>query len=619
MASVSLAETESAPTGPGVYRFWSSKGQILYVGKAANLRKRLAQYRSGREAEQRINIALLLRQADQVDWIQTGTEKEALLLENVQIKEHLPRYNIRMRDDKSYLYLRITVEHPFPRLVRVRRPKPGLRGVYGPYPSALVVKRIQDVARRILPLRTCTDHKFANRSRACLEHQIGRCSAPCVGKIKSSDYAPLVEDLTGLLTGESRALRKTWQQRMMQASAVMAYEEAARYRDLIQAIEQIAEKQVFELHEGTTTDVVGIAVAEGKAAIILLGVAAGTVISRRAFGPFAFQGDEGSLFSQFLLQYYSGDRVIPAMISLSTLPEDQQLLVEILGERRGKKIVLRHARRGPIGTLVRLACRQAQETLSVDGGTLARLEAVARLLHLPEPPRRVECFDISEHHGDAPVGGNQVFLFGESAPELSRRYKLERTGSENDFAHMYAMFVRRIHRAIREGDMPDLIVVDGGKGQLSSVSRAFSDLEVEPPALVGLAKARNPGDTSGQERSFERLFLPGRSNPLLLKPGSAAMLFFVDLRDRTHNLAVGYHRKRHSDELLSGIEQIPGIGPKRRNQLRQAYRNLGDLAYATADEVSEKATLPLTVAEDVVQWMQDSDIATVHDSDTTET
>ena len=605
---VALEDSAQAPEAPGVYRFWSRDHKIVYVGKANSLRKRLAQYRSGREADSRVNISLLLRAEVALDWIVTHTEKEALILEDALIKEHRPRYNMRMRDDKAYLHLRITREHAYPRLVRVRRPTPGITELFGPYPSAYHVRQIQEVVQKIFPLRSCTDVKFANRSRPCLEHQIGRCGAPCVGKISPEAYAPYVEDLARFLRGDDRTLVREWKERMQAASRAMQFEEAARYRDLVQAAQMLTERQVVESGDDETLDCVSVEVQDERVAIAVVGVVRGAVAYNRVFGPFAYPGDLTEVMEQFCMQYYSHDHGIPARIMTDVPVESLESLQMVLAERRGKALSFVLPQRGDNRERLELARVQAQQALQGQASGPMRLAAVEKLLKLDAGSlHRVECFDVSEHHGDAVVGANVVFLYGEPAPEKHRRYRLDGPGHEDDFATMTEMLTRRVRRAIEDRDMPDMIVVDGGKGQLNVALRVFQDLEVEPPVLVALAKARGSlGQRADEpsERGTERLFLPGRANPILLKPGTPACLFFETLGHETHATAVGFHRRVHRGTALRGIEQIEGLGPRRRKALLAAYVNLEQVRQESPADVAAKAQLPLAVAERVVAYLQ---------------
>ncbi len=606
--TVQLQDTATAPQSPGVYRFWNTKHQVLYVGKASNIRKRLAQYRSGRESEQRINIDLLFRHTVEVDWIVTASEKEALILEDTLIKEHRPKYNIRMRDDKSYLHLRITTEHAYPRLVRIRRPAPGTTDLFGPYPSAFAVKQVMQVIHRVFPLRTCNDSKFNNRSRACLEHQIGRCSAPCVDRIQVSEYAALIEDVRRFIKGEDRTLLTDWRLKMAAASRNMDFETAARYRDLIQAAEQVWQKQTMDVRQDKTMDCIAVAFNETKMVFAVTGVTEGVIVSSKVLGPMAWQGDVHACIEQFVLQYYQTGEAIPEVLCLNSGIDELLALQDLLRDRRGKKVQLKHPQRGANKKRIDFCEQQATMALQGDSKAFVRMRAVERILKLETGSLdRIECFDISEHHGDHAVGGNVVFLYGEPAPDLYRRYKIKLDAGENDFLKMNEMLERRVRRAIKDRDMPDLLVVDGGKGQLNAALRAFRDLEVEPPAIVGLAKARAAGFQGRTESTQERLFLPGRANPIILKPGSPERLLFEHLRDETHNLAIGYHRSSRRTHVMKGLESVPGMGPKRRKKLLNAFSSLNHIQYESPKNIAETADIPLKVAEEVVQWLQHND------------
>ena len=476
--------------------------------------------------------------------------------------------------------------------------------LFGPYPSGAQVKTVQQTVYKVFPLRTCTDAKFRNRVRPCLEHQIGRCSAPCVDKVTAQEYDIVVQDVRKFLNGEDKSLIREWSSKMKQAAEAWRYEEAARYRDMIAAAEQVWEKQTVDIRSVHTFDVLGFAWDERKMTISIANIADGIVRESRILGPMNWHGDTNDVIRQCMLQYYGENYSIPSRIVVSEPIEDSEGIAEVLSDRRGKTVKITVPQRGEYKQQAELAAKQAAQALSGNRSYALEQNAVEKLLKQPAGSlHRVECFDISEIQGTNAVGGDVVFLFGEPARELYRRYKIQLDAGENDFAKMHEMLGRRARRAVENKDMPDLIVIDGGKGQLNAALRAFNDLEVEPPLMVGLAKARDEGADDSVKR-MERIFLPGRSNPIVLKPGSNAFKFFVRLRDETHQLAIGYHRKFRRADALKGMERIEGLGPKRRRKVLENYKNLEQLRYDTAEQIVENTGIPTTVAESIVSYMK---------------
>ena len=587
------------PKSPGVYLFRDVRGRVLYVGKAVDLRSRVRSYfRQGGDG--RPSVPLIVRQVADIETVVTTSETEALILEDTLIKEHRPRYNVRLRDDKSYVFLRLRMDHPYPWLERVRRPKADGSPLFGPFPNGLAARETSRVLHAVFPLRTCSNNKFAHRQRPCLDHQIGKCPAPCTGLISQEAYRTLAEGAKRFLGGERRDLIRRLQEEMERAADDMRFEDAAVLRDRIHSLEHTQERQDMVRVGRESADFWGLAERGERATLVVLRTVDGNLIDTESF-PGLRTGSDDDALAQLVMQFYDAAHEIPASVYLPRLPSAVTALSDALAARRGKAVRVVTASRGEPRRLLALALRNAEARLQCGEPPDAdrQAEALERLLHLPRAPHLVECYDVSVHQGSEPVGVGVVFERGEDVPERRRRYRLTPGEGQGDVQWLQEMLARRLQRGIREGDLPDLIVLDGGRAQLDAVLAVYRDLEVETVQvpLVALAKARSvwEGDETRSD-SAERVFLPGRKNPVVLKPGSPAFRLLVALRDATHRAAVGYHRVRGRSALIAGLSQVPGLGPVRRRALVEAYGDLQVVPDLPPDEVARAAGIPAGVA-----------------------
>jgi excinuclease ABC subunit C len=585
-------KVRSLPTSPGVYLMKGATGEILYVGKARNLRQRVRSY-FGSSRDSRYQIRFLLERVATLDVIVTDTEKEALILENTLIKQHRPRYNINLRDDKTYFSLRINLNDEFPRLTIVRKVVKDGASYFGPYASATaarsVLKQLYRVFRlRHYPLETCR-----RRKRPCLFYQIRQCSAPCHGLISREEYLSLAEGALLFLAGRNQDLVKVYRQRMAEAAAGEQYEEAGRYRDLLRNIETTLERQKV-VTQGGDMDVVGLH-REGQLMVIaLLFIRGGTMIGSRNYR-FSWELEDAEGVASFLGEYYGNDVFIPAEILLPLqLPEDGGL-TEFLSERRGHKVTLSLPRRGVKAELVALASRNAATAATEqnrrDEEHSRVLEALRSRLHLSSLPHRIECYDISTFQGRHSVGSRVTFVDGHPLKEGYRRYRIRTVDQTDDFAMLYEVFERRIRRAAEE-PLPDLIIVDGGLGQLGVLNSVLEQLGITGVEIAALAKSRVQADATESEisRSTERVFRPGRKNPIVLRQNSLPLLLLARIRDEAHRFAVTYHTNlRDRATLRSVLEEIPGIGRKTANLL---LRQFGSLAHIRESSPEDFASLP---------------------------
>ncbi|PLX89093.1 MAG: excinuclease ABC subunit C [Desulfuromonas sp.] len=598
------------PTSAGVYLMSGSDGTVLYVGKAKNLRQRLRSY-FGAGGDGRVQIPLLLRRIAQVETIVTDTEKEALLLENTLIKKHRPRYNIDLRDDKTYVSVRIDLREEFPAMQVVRQVKRDGAHYFGPYASAAAIRDTLKQIYRIFPLRHASLKRCGKRSRPCLFYQIGQCSAPCHGKISAAEYRHLVDGVVALLSGREAEVIDELRSRMEFAADALRFEEAARIRDQIRAIEKSVETQKVADHSGGDLDAVGVHRDGGEVELALLFVRKGKLVGRRSY-TLAWRLDLQELLSSFLREFYCRDVLIPDQILLPLEVEDGELLADWFSELRGKKVRLLRPQRGEKLRLCQLAERNAAESFRQRGSQRdARrklLDELQQRFHLPHLPRRIECFDISNVQGQQSVGSMAVLIDGEPAKAEYRRFKIRTVEGADDYASLTEVLRRRLERGLREENLPDMILIDGGKGQLGVVVEVFGELGLGGRiGCVGIAKSRVYANVRGHavERSEERFFLPGRKNPVVLRSGSAILFLLERLRDEAHRFAITYHRTlRNKAALRSSLEDIPGIGPTRRKALLKHFGSLKKIREASLHELRQMPGLPAKTAEEIFRFLK---------------
>jgi excinuclease ABC subunit C len=580
---------DNFPSSPGVYLMKGNDGKIIYVGKARNLKKRVRQYVLG-SGDARLHIRFMVQLVETVDFIVTDTEKEALILENTLIKQHHPKYNINLRDDKTYFSLRMDMKEQFPRLSLVRKvPSDGAR-YFGPYSSATAAKEVLKQLYKMFPLRHYPLATCMSRKRPCLYYQIKQCSAPCCGLISKPDYAALAEGAALFLEGKNTEIGRIYRNRMSQASQEMRYEDAARYRDLLKAIEVTVERQKV-VSSGGDSDVFGLHRVGDEVQISVLHIRGGALTGSRGFTfDWAMETEEG--LASFLNEYYDMDNPIPPLILIPLQIPEPAPLEELLGEKSGRKVSISVPQRGPKLDIVKLAEKNAQtaaeERLARESSSEALLGDLADRLNLPLPPRRIECYDISNIQGEMAVGSRVVFIDGKADKSLYRRYRIRGVLQSDDFAMMREVLSRRF-RPDSDEEKPDLIVVDGGIGQLNVLTAVLDELGVDGIEAAGLAKSRVTRDMESPElsRSDERVFKPGRKNPIVLRQNSAPLLLLVRIRDEAHRFAVTYHKAVRSKVLTSSeLEGVSGIGGKRKKALLTRFGSLKRVKEASVEELT---------------------------------
>lgn len=594
------AFARSLGTGPGVYVMRDSRGKVLYVGKARNLRRRVASYFDRRDKGGRIN--LMVRKIAAIEVSLTRTEAEALLLENEWIKAHKPRFNINLRDDKSYPWIRIDTSHDYPRIgfYRGNRSAPGR--YFGPYSSAGAVRESLNQIYRLMGLRQCRDTVFANRTRPCLQYQINRCSAPCVGYINESDYARDVDAAEQLLKGRSEAVIEHLGERMRQASAAQEFEKAAALRDHIQTLQRVRSSQ-FVTDGANNLDVIGLATSGGQAAVQVVEFRHGRNVGGRCFFPANLAEEFGAddIMSAFLGQYYA-ERIPPAEILLSHAPGQTELWQEALGRRREGRVAIRSRVRGERAQWLALAKTNAQDALRrrlSERDQIGRgLNELAELINLNSPPEHLECFDISHISGTETVAS--CVVFGPEGPRKKnyRQYNIEGITPGDDYAAMEQVLTRRYRRLLEDGDaIPDLVVIDGGKGQASRARQVLAELGLDAIPVMGVAKG--PARQAGHETFVlgDREVRPGPHHP--------ASHLIQQIRDEAHRFAISAHRRRRQKRAqASPLEQIPGVGPQRRQRLLQHFGGLQGLLKAGPDELARVPGISVQLAERIAAFFQ---------------
>ncbi|MCB9726170.1 MAG: excinuclease ABC subunit UvrC [Spirochaetaceae bacterium] len=597
----SLAEqAERLPTAPGVYLFKSARDSVLYVGKAQSLRSRVRQYVSGGDG--RIRIPALVERAVSVEVLVTGNVKEALLLENELIKQHRPPFNVRLRDDKQYLALRIDEQEAWPRVTMVRRFRKDGAQYFGPYTSSVALKSALSKLRRLFPLRSCTEGTFkdyARRGRPCIEYEMKRCLGPCVGLAEPEAYAEQVRGTILFLRGKSKELVEDIEREMAEAAAEERFEDAARLRDRLQAVERTIESQQIVTEKGLDRDVFAIAREGGEVDVQVLHVREGRVIGARDF-PFSdVRLDDDEVMASFLGQFYgSGEgHAPPREVLVSVDFEDDGALEALWRERFDQPVTIRRPQRGGTRRLVEIAERNAALALST---RLAARDSVATALdeleercHLGVRPHRIECYDVSNLQGTLAVASRVVFEDGEPVKKDYRRYRIKQAEAGDDYGCLREVLDRRLARVERE-PLPDLLMVDGGRGQLGVVSAALADAGLEVETL-GISKERDEDSRSlrvkrGGGLKAERVFRPNRTNPIQLAPSSRGMLLLQRIRDESHRFAIEFQRELRSKvNLTSILEELPGIGPGKRRAL---LKTLGSLRAVRAASVEQLAAVP---------------------------
>lgn len=593
------------PNNPGVYLFKDRTGKVLYVGKAGNLKHRVTSYFQKGE-EKGIRLLALLEKVEDIETIVTHTEKEALILENNLIKTHRPRYNIKLRDDKNYPYLKLSVEEEFPTLSIVRQIKKDRSIYFGPYTSSTSLRETLRFIRKHFPIRTCLDKKFSNRLRPCINYEMGRCLGPCCNQIDPTQYRRVIQQVKMFLEGKDKDLIESLRKRMEEESEQLHFETAAKIRDQISSIEHVIEKQKVVSRDLINQDVIGFHRQDPTIIIHPLFIRAGKLLGGKGFSLSSHGLPDVEVLSSFLRQYYREGRFIPERILIPMEVPERPLIEEWLNELKGKRVEILVPLQGDKRELVRMACENAEKFLhqeeEFEKDQEKILHTLKERLHLRKIPRRIEAFDISTLQGGHAVGSMVCFENGQPAKDRYRHFKIRTIEGMDDYGMMYEVLSRRYRK---EEGLPDLVLVDGGRGQLNVAQEVFKDLKIREVDLLGMAKerVRKIGSRSSFEKSGEKIFHPQFREPFTLGRGSPLLLFLERIRDEAHRFAITYHKKvRKRETIKSELEEIPGVGEKRQKELLRYFGSVDNIKRASFEELSKAPKMDQKLARTIYQF-----------------
>jgi excinuclease ABC subunit C len=570
--------------GPGVY-LMQSRREVLYVGKARNLRKRLAQYAHYRGAPH-AKTGVMLSHVRKVDTILTTTEKEALILEASLIKKHRPRYNVILRDDKNYPLIRVTVQEQWPRVMVTRRRLRDNSRYFGPFASTSAMRMTLKLLFSLFPLRRCPTVR--TRKRPCLNFQMGRCLAPCSGQVDEKEYQAMIKEVLLFLEGKNREIIGNLEKKMRQAAQDLAFEQAAVYRDQINALQRTLEQQVVAAGHGLNQDVFGLVRQGASVGIAILFVRAGLISGSQSFFISDSIGDNSQIMAQVIMQYYSAQRQPPRELLLPLAIVDQKLIQQQLADLRQGAVSLHVPRRGRLMQLMEMARANADQVFSREEEQKKSWRNLSKTLkkrlRLMNTPARIECLDISNLAGKQAVGSLVCFHEGRPAKKEYRHYRIQGKDTPDDYEMMREVLCRRLQKGLDRGTgLPDLLLLDGGKGQLGIGMEVLAELDLLG-AIDLVAIAKEKADEG------EKLFRPGRKNPILLPPHSPVLLFLMRIRDESHRFGITFHRRlRNKNTLASPLDRIRGLGAKRKKAL---LTTLGSLRRIRAASVEELARTP---------------------------
>ena len=596
-------QLKGLPAKPGVYLFRDEAGEVLYIGKAKSLRPRVRSYFQ-KTSDGRAQIRQLPERVADVEVIVTGSEVEALHLEQNLVKRHRPPFNVRLRDDKSFPYIAVTVEDEYPRVMFTReRHRPGV-WYFGPYANAKKVRETLDVLNRVFPYRPCEGPKPGRHSGIpCLDYHIERCLAPCVGYVSQEDYRAIIDSVIEFLSGNTKPIQRELEQKMNDAAAEERFEDAARYRNRLFSVQHLVERQAVERHSGGTADVIGFAADGDRAVVQIFPLRGGTMVDRYSFHLENVGGqDVTTVLEAFGLEYYGSAPSVPPQIVVPRDAGDLSALAEFLSERRGARVEVRVAERGEKRRLQALADENAQHALvseqaATEQKRARRIEALEELreaLNLESLPIRIEAYDISTAMGQDTVGSMVVFQDALPKKAHYRKFTIRGQDGMDDFAAMGEMISRRFARI---GDPtgepgwttePNLVVVDGGKGQLSAAIAAMHEYDLPRVAVISLAKR------------IEEVFVPGRPDPIVLSRHSAGLQLLQRLRDEAHRFAVGFHRQRRESRGFGSLfDDLEGVGPARRRALLRHFGSVEEMLGATQEELEGVPGVPAKTARQI--------------------
>ncbi|MFN8388962.1 MAG: excinuclease ABC subunit UvrC [Bdellovibrionota bacterium] len=613
---ISPERIRALPELPGVYLMKDAEGTVLYVGKAKDLRSRVRSYFSG--GDERHSVQFLIERAEIIDTIVTHDERQALLLEADLIRKYKPRYNIRLKDDKAYLMVRIDESAEWPRIELVRSQEDDGARYLGPFTFGYELRTVLDVIKRIVPLRTCSDHVLRNRVRPCIEYQIKRCAAPCCIAIDRGQYAAWIEQAVRMLQGKDTEVIEQLESEMARASEELRFEDAAGIRDRLEVLKKFRDDNTEVLFGGASQDAIGLHREGSRVEISVLIVRRGRLLGAKSFGFEEAAVPNEELLGSFLLQYYGGDTEVPELVLLPLELEDCAVFEEMYSERRGRKVTLSVPKIGSKARLLGLALENARENFTarfsgVDNSEIMQ-RSLQKELELESTPRTVECVDIAHFQGGSTVAAVVCFKDGKPDKSRYRHFVLTQEGKPDDFASMREVVMRHLSRCAEENTLSDLMVIDGGPAQLSQALKQRKELGLNQPAMIGLAKKRSEklpyrahraAIAKLREKKPERIYCEGREEPIVLPPESETLHLLERVRDEAHRFAGRLHRNRRAKKVFqSQLEGIQGVGDKRRKKLLRTFGSLKAIAALNPEELSVRGEIPMRLAERIIETLR---------------
>ena len=610
------SELPRLPTSAGVYLMRDTDGEVIYVGKARNLKKRLGAYTKS-HGRLDTKTEVLIRKIATVETIVTASEKEALILESNLIKRYRPRYNVDLKDDKRYPSLRLDIRHPFPRLSIVRRLKKDGALYFGPYASAQAVRETLKIINKNFKIRKCSDREFKTRTRPCLHCQMQGCNAPCCRDVDAETYAEMVKEVILFLKGRTPDLIQKMSKSMTAAAENQDFERAAVLRDRIFALQRTLEKQAAVSTDLKDRDVIASAGNQGLALVTLLTVRGGFLQGSRSYPINETLSNDAEIIAAFIRQYYENAAYIPTEVLVSALPDEALLVEQWLGEHKGQRVRLLRPQRGEKARLLRTAVDNAEkeltEQLAIRATRVDFLQRLAKRLQLSAIPQRIECFDNSTLFGAQPVASMSVFTDGRPDKAAYRRYNIRSVNKPDDYTSMKEVLSRRLKKgaASPSQPLPNMIMVDGGKGQLGIALAVIAELDLHGRIdLIAIAKK---DEKRGEKQ--DKVFLPNRSNPVQFGRDTDLLLFLQQIRDEAHRFAIDFHRqRRRKQSLQSALDSIPGVGPKRKERLLRHFKSVKKIREATVGELSSLPGISEELAKAILRNLAESDPTRPHRS-----
>ena len=616
------AKLKTIPTGTGVYMMKDARGEVIYVGKAKILRNRVRSYFQS-SGDERLFIKFLVKRIADIDFVLTETEKEALILENNLIKQFKPRFNINLRDDKTFVSIKLDMNQKFPYPVIVRQVEPSaVKGkgakksninilYFGPYSSSRAVRETLRYVNSLFPIRKCSHNVFKNRVRPCLYYQIGQCAAPCCDFVDESTYKEMINEIILVLKGKNVELLKVLKTRMHNASSDLKYEKAAKFRDRIHAIEKTVEKQKISTLEFVDRDVFGYYGEGNNLHIQAMFIRNGNLEDIASYRFSTMNNSLNNIFRSFLNQFYVQTRFIPDEVIMPVENEDKEVLEELLNEKKGHKVKVICPKRGEKHKLLEMATMNAKNAFKINqkpGGDIESiLASLKKYLGLANIPKKMECFDISNIAGKQAVGSMVTFENGLAVKNKYKRYKIKTVSQSDDYAMMYEVMTRRYTRAFKEDDFPDLTVVDGGKGQLSIARRVFDELGVDRVDVIALAKGRKKANGRYESMSNlnERIFVTDIADPIVLDQDSLELRLLVNIRDEAHRFALAYHKKLRKEQYYkSPLDKITGIGLAKKKNLLKHFGDMQKIRKASLDEIGKVKSITSKDAKSIYNYFK---------------